>query len=133
MHTYLFYIKNLDTPPEDILNEVISVKDSFSITGFIFGLFWLLYHKLWKQSAIVFLLMIIINIISNYGVNNTSFSLFITVAISLYIGFNGYDMLQHKLYKSGYKFCSVIVADNQELASIKFLNSYISNTNQNIN
>lgn len=120
MNTYIFYTKLDSTSFAKYIDNITIIKDGFSIFAFFFGIFWLLYHKLWKSFFVLLGILIITSTLYNFGVIQHTSNMLVHLVISFYIAFNGNDILQEKLLKKGYKLKGLFIARSRESALLKF-------------
>lgn len=112
----ILYTKSLESLLE---KKLIFIEENFSITAFLFQVFWLLYHKIWVPAIIVILTNIALSIfLQKKIINNQIFnSLELVLALIIAIFANSWH-IDH-LKNSGYQL-DIIAAKNPEEAKLKF-------------
>jgi|SRR6476659_1850970 len=120
MKIFDIYHSNIDK------NLTIAVEEGFCIKGFIFGVFWALYHRMWAVVTISVLIAILSSI------SNHSISFFLNNLLMLVYGFFGQDFLAYKISKK-YTFKDIVIAYSSEEAEIKYRNlNFKNNQKDNI-
>lgn len=98
------------------------VKIGFSWPAFFFGIFWILFSRLWLVAFIWFLTYILITFISGSQiVNMVLFMALIAIAFAMWLvpAFEGNNWLGANLKKSGYEFIGVVQASSKTEAIAK--------------
>jgi len=114
MNIYSIYVN-----PEKEHNSFVSVKNGFSLTAAIFGLLWVLYHKMWSILFVTMVIYIII-FLQSENVANQLIPLINIVSIVIF-GIFATDMREYNLEKNGYKLRDIVLASSIIDAEIKFL------------
>lgn len=119
MKTYTIYIN----PKGRIEEDTICIAEGFSWLAFIFNFFWLIYHKLWTQGFIYFAILITVKELHVSGVIHSYMEFIFQLGMMAYVGLAGRDFIRKGLEKEGYKFIDVVLANSQDEAEYKFMNS----------
>ena len=152
MNLYQILVKK-ESPPLSENNEAkisnfLIIKQSFSLPAFIFGFFWLIYHRLWKKSLIIisstliiipflsFLISLFVNNFSDnydniYAIEYIKITDIFIFFLNLYLAFNAKNWLISNLVnKRKFRKEGDVVATNQqhaeELALIMLCDNYPS-------
>ena len=121
MHSYTVHIKPAASSPEQ---QVIFVKDSFSVPALIFGFFWMLYHRMWIVALGLLAALLLLVWAANAGVLNEVEISILNYGLNLLIAFQAADLRAWNLKMSGYQMVAVITAANQDEAEIRFFNEW---------
>ncbi len=112
--------------PTDTLGEpeperAVFLREGFSWPAFIFGLAWLLWHRLWAVAA---LWLVTSGILAWLAVAHFRFgtTLEIGVALQILLGIEGNGLLRRKLAGRRYRLIDVVTADAAETAERRFFN-----------
>ena len=97
-------------------NELILIKQGFSLIAGFFNFFWALYHRMW---AIAIFLMILSFIVSADGLSFIAYS--ISLAILFIFGFFASEIREYYAIKRGYSLSDIILAYSEEEAEIKYI------------
>ena len=109
--------------PENASERPIFIEEKFSYFALIFGLLWLLYHKIWLPSLVLLVIKIIIFIGIRQGIvdNYLAYSLELIVAFTV-ASFAKTWYIQH-LKRNNYKLESVMIAESLDEAKLRFYQS----------
>lgn len=110
---------------EKEIDEVCFIEEGFSFTAFVFNIAWLFFHRLWLQAIMLFAILVLINELHSIGVFTKLIKILLSSAVCAYIGFAGRDFLRWRLYREGYEFKDVVVANSVDEAEYKYINSLI--------
>lgn len=106
------------------IHKLEAVKIGFSWPAFLIGVIWMLYKKLWRQSALIVLMCICLNNLTNSAKTMSGDNQLI-VSILLLIGytivwllpaFKGYEWREQSLLKRGFEKVDTLQADNVDAA-----------------
>jgi hypothetical protein len=100
-----------DVPEE--LGDIAIVKDGFSWYAFLFGVFWLIYHKLWK---ILLLTVIAVNALQYFGVHHYGLDVLV---MSIMLGVYGNSLLSYQLCSEGFVVTDMVRAASKNEALIR--------------
>jgi hypothetical protein len=102
------------------------VEEGFSWKAFIFGMFWLLYQRLWWQSGFVILLNIILwHLVESKAFTHIGYSI-LSLGIHLVIGFHATDWLRERLKRKGYITADIVSGNSLLGAELRFFDRYFS-------
>ncbi|MFT5703787.1 MAG: hypothetical protein ACI9TO_001165, partial [Rickettsiales bacterium] len=101
MNLFNIYIKKSE---DETIKDLFVVKSGFSYLAFIFGPFWFLQHKMWKES-IIFISVNILLILALQKISlGTLNSVIIETAYLLFVGINAFYWFEKNLIKCNYQF-----------------------------
>lgn len=108
LHFYTVHEKpgNRQKPP-------VFVREGFAIWGFVFAMFWLLYHRLWLAFAINLAYNLGVIWLAQRGVISEGAEFALLLAQQLLIGFEGRDVLRAKLKRKGYITTNIVAEESQ--------------------
>lgn len=106
---------------EGKIEDIILLKDGFCWMAFFFSIFWFLYHKMWKESFVLFSANIAIAILSSNGVITGEAKFFLEIIFAIFIAINANYWLLESLKTRGYEFSGLIFGSNAVSAKIRFM------------
>lgn len=109
-------------------DEVIPVEESFSMMGFLFGVFWTLYHRLWSFSIMCIAFQLIVGILNSQDLLSNAMMSMVSIIINLLIGCFGNDFIRSKLMNQKYNLLSITYAQNEDNALYNCLKEKNVNT-----
>jgi Protein of unknown function (DUF2628) len=113
------YFTILEAPDGDPERTVL-IKDGFSVAALIFTVFWALWHRLWVVSAILFAILVCIELGADwFGVNNFIESL-IQAAVGLIFAFEARSLWLQSLRRSGFRIAGIVEGTSVEAAELKY-------------
>ena len=92
-----------------------AVPEGFSIAGFFFGFFWVLYKRLWLLAVIIMFSYVLVYIV---GIKIVIF--LFNLGISIFIGIKGNELVVNALIRKGYKEISKVEASGIDDAISNF-------------
>ena len=101
------------------VGEAHIVRDGFSLLGFLIPPFWLLWHRLWFEAAVVFAIGLTLTILgeaSGFGLIASALSLL----LSLWIGLEGSALRVAALRRRGWREWGVVEASSAAEAEIRY-------------
>jgi hypothetical protein len=107
---------------EGKIEDIILLKDGFSITAFLFNGLWFLYHRMWKEFLAVILINIIVAKLADFSTNFDDIFLQITLVFMISLNAN-YWFCQHLINK-GYQFVGMSFGSNCEDARLSFVRNF---------
>lgn len=91
--------------------EARIIKDGFSLFGLVFPMLFLLWHRLWLASAILFAASVMASVLAEgWGISVLPFALWMTGA--LYVGLEGNNLRIRALTARGWDLVDIVMADN---------------------
>lgn len=100
------------------------IREGFSLWGFIFTAFWLLYHKAWLPAAVIFAANITLSVLEMQGITTIAISMALQLGVSALVGFAGHDWIAHSLSKRGYSLVDIVTGRDIEDAQQRFFTRY---------
>ena len=101
------------------IEDLVVIDDSFSWKAFFFNPFWFLFHKMWIESLLFFLIFIFLNHVYKFGEYGFLMYIFLIFMIALNSRFWYCDFL---IKRKKYNFVAMIFGENSVEAKIKFIN-----------
>lgn len=89
-------------PQRPIAGEPLFIKEGFNLYAFIFGIFWALYHRLWKLSLLIAAFNLMLIYMSRYHLFAPASLALMQFTFQLIIGYYGNDWWRNKLLARGY-------------------------------
>lgn len=106
-------------------DELLIVKQGFSIFASVFNVVWAIYHKMWLLVLIVGVMGIIA-----FPLEKMQLYYIFDIAILFIFGFFADDFRNYYAKKKGYILSDIVIADSDEEAELKY---YYKLNSQKIN
>lgn len=114
MKTYNIFVKQ--NKDNNAVEDVLLIKEGFSVSAFLFTVFWFLFNKLWLFAGISFMVMNIIGFIFSPVV-----SFVFVILFSLLVGFEANNLLLYRFQREGYYFVGYTTGKSRGDAELRFL------------
>lgn len=109
---------------EERADTVVFVKEGFTIWGFLFGPFWLLYNRAWLAALLtVGAIAVLTALLDAAGIGKTA--AIVNILVSLIIGFEGNDILRWSLERKGYAFLTSVAGRNRLECERRFFDAWL--------
>jgi hypothetical protein len=105
----------------DGLQEMTLVRDGFSLLGFVFPAFWLLWNRLWIEALLVFAVLIGLPILGDALGIGAAAGVALSLLVSLYVGLEGSALRLAALRRRGWRQWGVVKADSKVDAEIRYI------------
>ena len=107
--------------PNDILSNIVAIKEGFNWIAFLFSVLWALFNRLWLWSlgiviANVFMGWFLIELGGDFVVQTVTF-----FGLALIIGWTGNDFKRQNLAKRGFREAAILLADSKETAVSRYV------------
>ena len=99
----------------------VLIKEGFSWGGFVFGMIWALWHRLWIEAAALLALTLAVGVIADYIDLSEPIEAAVMVTIAVLVGCSGHDWRRESLRQRGYHEIGVVVGPNMDEALRRFL------------
>jgi hypothetical protein len=97
---------------EDPADRVEFVREGFSLGGFLFSIFWLLYHRLWLPAlAYLVLLGTLAYMAEVQGFSEETVTI-MQLVLQAMLGTVAFDLKRWALGRQGYRMAGVVAAEN---------------------
>ncbi len=118
-----FYSALIKKDETGSVEDAVMLYDGFSWQAFIFGGLWFLYHKMWREFALILLLNLLIfhiPALSDFD------KIMLEIAFNVIIAVNANYWLELRLQKKrGYKFSGMVGAANSVDAKLRLLQNSV--------
>lgn len=116
------------------LEDVILLNDlGVSLAAFFFGVFWFLYKKMWKESAVLVLVNYLFFSFYQRGLLFDQYCfLILEIGFAFLVACNAEYWYGEYLKKSNYKFAGLYFGKSEMEAKLRFLDSYFSKSSPNL-
>jgi hypothetical protein len=95
--------------PDD--RDIAFIRDGFSFLAFLFPPLWLLWHRLWIETALAFAALLLAGGLER--VTGFAFAApFLSLIVSIFVGLEGNGLRIAALRRRGWNFVTVIEADD---------------------
>ena len=121
----IYYIF-INPKSQDILKDIRLTPRKFFFSAFIFGVFWVLYNKLWQAAIILIGLLYVLLKVLYFGIIDPVTYQVIYFSILIYLGFDASNLQYSKLEKQGFVLKQIMLATSPEKAEMKFCESYLN-------
>jgi hypothetical protein len=105
--------------PEQRLEQAVFIRDGFSWPGLIVPPLWLLWHRLWIEAILVFLVMALFSGLGEVAGFRIVGSL-LGLLVSLYVGLEGQAMRIVAQRRRGWQDWGVVEASRQDAADLRY-------------
>jgi len=103
----------------------VFVPERFSLLATLFALPWLLVHRLWLASLGFIALVFALNLFgAALGLSQQALG-FLSLALSVIVGFEAHNLRRLSLERSGYKLAGVVSASSRQEAEHKFFSEWL--------
>lgn len=124
---YFFYQKtNTEIDHEKLFHDrnIICCSSGFNFKAFIFGIFWLIYHRMWLTliAAGIILGVFCLAACGLHICNNQLMNVLCTL-MSLFLAISSIELMHFELKRKKYQLISVVNECNMHKAKLKFIKS----------
>ena len=124
MATYLVFEPADGKRTQATAERVVFLREKFSSWAFIFTPFWLLRYRLWLGLLIWLVAFVAINWIGSRLGFGPYAALAASFFPSLLFGMEATSLRARSLLRNGFRDAGVVIADNVEIAELKFFESW---------
>ncbi|MEP9374535.1 DUF2628 domain-containing protein [Mesorhizobium sp. KR1-2] len=100
--------------------QAVLVRDGFALLAFLVPPFWLLWHRLWIEAALVFAVALALTALAESAGYEVTSSL-LSVLLSIYVGIEGPALRLAALRRRGWREWGAVEARNVRDAEIRYL------------
>lgn len=112
-HGSKIYTVHVNDSAADMAERVELVREGFALWAFVFGAFWLLYHKLWVPFFIyVALLAYIHEATARLALGEFSASV-LQLGLQVLLAVSAFDIRRWGLGRKGYRMRGVVIGDSE--------------------
>lgn len=115
-------------PPADLAERaerLAFVNEGFSWPAFFVAPFWLIYHRMWIELALLVALLVALQLVLGLDQRGEALLGWASLAVSLLFAFEANDLRTASLERRGYKLAGVATGDNREEAELSFLRAWL--------
>ncbi|KQZ82802.1 hypothetical protein ASD64_07555 [Mesorhizobium sp. Root157] len=105
--------------PEQRLEQAVFIRDGFSWLGFIVPPLWLLWHRLWLEAILAFLVMAFLSGLGEVTGFRVTGAL-LGLLVSLYVGLEDQVLRIAAMRRRGWQDWGVVEADRQDAADLRY-------------
>ncbi len=95
------------------------VRDGFSWLGFLVPPLWLLWHRLWIEAVLAFVLIALVSAVGE-ALDLQAVGAPLTLLIMLYVGLEGQALRLAAMARRGWRQWGVVIADNLDDADARY-------------
>jgi hypothetical protein len=117
MQIFSIYSKN------NSMDDLIVIKDGFSVGAFIFNGLWACYKKMWLLGGVTFIVVYMAQYLKDIDFQYAGD--FLQNLVLVAYGILANDFLSYKLDKSGYNLKDVMIANTLEDAELLYLRKFV--------
>lgn len=104
--------------------DLIFIAEGFSFWAFVLSPFWMLYHRLWKLTALFIALNIsAVLLTQTLGLDEISVGI-AQMGVQIWVGFAAHDYWREALTRRGYIQLSMVSGENEMRAQQRFLDRH---------
>lgn len=104
------------------IEDIVLLKEGFSLFAFLFNIFWFLRYKMWKESLVLMVANIVLANVEKYSGDFNSTSL--EVVLLLVVAFNANYWLFEHLKNKNYEFVGMVFGKDLEEAKLRFIENF---------
>ncbi len=126
MSTYAVYEPG--KPPADLAERVerlAFVKEGFSWPAFFVPFFWLIYHRMWIELALLLAVLIALPLVLGIDQRGEALVGWASFAVSLLFAFEANDLRTAALERRGYTLAGVVTGDSRDDAEAAFFRTWL--------
>jgi hypothetical protein len=112
---------------EGKVEDVILLKEGFSVCAFLFSGAWFLYHKMWQEFLALLLINIVFIFLGNFYSNFDR--IFLQTAFIFIVAFNANYWLCSHLKKKGYELAGLFFGADCDDARLSFVKNFMVGSN----
>ena len=101
-------------------DDIVFVREGFSVFALIFSAFWLAFHRVWIAAAVVFGLMVLVEVARISGDISFAYAGLLRGGLSLAVGLFGYDLQRAALERRGYLMRGVTTGGSLDEAELRY-------------
>ena len=120
---YTVHIRPSDPNPHETAEFV---EENPTLWGFVFGAFWLLYHRVYL-AGVVILAMYLAFVVFGDHLGLHIFSIYaINLALRLFVCFDGNDLRRASLKRKGYILTDIVAGESELSAKQRFYERWLA-------
>lgn len=104
-------------------DALLLVRDGFSWMAFLFSVPWALFHRMWLVATALVMVQFGLGALMVWGGLNDVQQSVLSLTLAIAIGFAADELRRWTLTRRGYFFEDVVVADNEDHAARRFLDT----------
>lgn len=116
MNIYNALIKKNDNGK---VEDIIMIKEGFSWKAFFFNTVWFIYHRMWKEIAILLLIGITFSFVAKLSSDFDKVTM--QIALFFMVALNANNWLCEKIKNKGYEFAGIVFGSNATHAKLRFV------------
>jgi hypothetical protein len=106
--------------PDGRADRVSFVKEGFSGAAVVFTMFWALWNRMWFVAAMVFAIVVALNVsVSAFGLNE-GISVALELGLALIFGFEARRLKVMSLERAGFRTAGLVEASSIEAAELEY-------------
>ena len=116
MNIYNALIKKNDNGK---VEDIIMIKEGFSWKAFFFNTIWFVYHRMWKEIIILFLIGFAFSFFAKLSSDFDKLTM--QIALFFMVALNANYWLCEKIKNKGYEFAGIVFGSNATHAKLRFV------------
>ncbi len=124
----IYTVHEPQRPAESIearADGVVFVKEGFTLWGFLFGPFWLLFNRLWFEFIVAAVLSsALVAVLAEFGLKAQAVGI-VNLLLALIAGFEGNNLIRWNLQRKGYAFLASVVGRSRLECERRFFDAWI--------
>ncbi len=127
MTVYSVYEPSKETPDIEARADALHfVKEGFSWLAFLVPVLWLIYCRMWIELVVFIAILALVQLISGGGQEaGAQFAGWVTIAISVLLGFEANDLRSAALERRGYRLIGVAEGRGRTDAELSFFKTWL--------
>jgi hypothetical protein len=124
---YSVYEPNQEAPDIEARADALQfVKEGFSWPAFLVPVLWLIYCRMWIELVVFIAILVLLQLVSGGGQEaGAQLSGWVTIAISVILGFEGNDLRGAALERRGYRLIGIAEGRGRTDAEHAFFNTWL--------
>ena len=120
MHIYTIH-EHGDTPAGERDPDAVFVREGFCILVLIFSILWFLYHRLWRESVLIAVVMVLLVTVMQGAELPALASIGMRSLFTLSLAIFAYDIRRAALARRGFNEAGVASGGNIEDAALEYM------------
>lgn len=127
MSLYNIYLKITEDTSQ--IEDVVCLGEGFCLMAFLFGPFWFLYHKMFREFSVLIIASLFLTNLASKNLLGSTDCFILHFGFVVLVALNANFWRELHLKKNNYSFSSAIIHDNSDLALAKFISHFITDNN----
>ncbi len=118
MATYTVHVQ--DGEINDPVEDVIFVRDGFSVKALIFGGLWFLWHRMWLVFGGYIVLVLILGGVVGLGLLHPLGASLLQTLLAFTVGLHATALHRHHIERAGFREVAVVTGESRDDAELRY-------------